>query len=125
MANKSYFIISNVVSKTSVDGMHNWPNAPEQFGYLSFPHRHIFNIEAHKRVHHDDRDVEFINLARDIKLYLIQKYYSLSAKCCLFGSKSCEMLASELATEFDLCECSVFEDNENGATARRSETINL
>ena len=52
---------------------------------------------------------------RKIKKYLEKKYYSTEYDCCDFGGQSCEMLAHELYTEFDLCHCSVFEDNENGA----------
>ena len=43
------------------------------------------------------------------------KYYNSEIDCCDFGSQSCEMLASEIYKEFELCYCAVYEDNENGA----------
>ena len=36
-----------IVCNVTVEGFHNWPNAPEQFSYLRSKHRHMFNIELH------------------------------------------------------------------------------
>ena len=88
---------TNIVCRLQVEGIHNWSEASKfepTMKYLEYPHRHMFHIEVKKEVFHDDRDVEFIVFKRKIKMYLEKKYYS---------------------TEFDLCYCSVFEDNENGA----------
>ena len=109
---------TNIVCRLQVEGIHNWSEASKfepTMKYLEYPHRHMFHIEVKKEVFHDDRDVEFIVFKRKIKMYLEKKYYSTEYDCCDFGGQSCEMLAHELYTEFDLCHCSVFEDNENGA----------
>tara|TARA_Y100000816_G_scaffold94104_1_gene65260 strand:+ start:2585 stop:2965 length:381 start_codon:yes stop_codon:yes gene_type:complete len=109
---------TNIVCRLQVEGIHNWSEASKfepTMKYLEYPHRHMFHIEVKKEVFHDDRDVEFIVFKRKIKKYLEKKYYSTEYDCCDFGGQSCEMLAHELYTEFDLCHCSVFEDNENGA----------
>ena len=115
---KGYYIKSSIISKTCVDGMHQWPGAPYKFQYLRYPHRHLFYIEARTEVNHSDRDIEFIDLARNIKAYLLGNYWSETDKCCLFGNMSCEEIASGLVDEFNLDECTVYEDNENGGTAR-------
>ena len=110
---------TNIIVKLQVEGTHNWPDATDGAGaemhYLEYRHRHMFHIDARKEVFHDDRDVEFIVFKRKINDYLVHKYYNSEIDCCDFGSQSCEMLASEIYKEFDLCYCSVYEDNENGA----------
>ena len=63
---------TNVIAKLELDGLHNWPDAKNVFpevGFLSSMHRHKWYITAKKRVHHDDRDVEFIMFKRDILEY--------------------------------------------------------
>lgn len=83
--------------------------------YLEHPHRHMFHIDARREVFHDDRDVEFIVFKRMMRDYIEKTYYNPEIDCCDFGSQSCEMLASEIYKEFELCYCAVYEDNENGA----------
>jgi len=121
--NKNYLVKSSVISKTCVDGIHQWKDAPHKYEYLRYPHRHLFYIEARTEVNHTDRDIEFIDFARNIKAYLLANYWSETDKCCLFGNMSCEMIARELVDEFFLDECTVYEDNENGGTARRFEVF--
>lgn len=109
---------TNIIVKLDVEGLHNWPAAKEilpQVAYLSDLHRHRFFITAKKAVMHDDRDVEIIMFKNEIRKYLQLNYFSTHDQCLMFGSKSCEMLAKELLNEFDLCYCSVLEDDENGA----------
>lgn len=107
----AYIVSAEVFITTQFEATHNWPNCPfDEVAYLRDPHRHIFHIKAHKQVHHDDRDVEFIMLKHAINDYLIGVYPNRQ-----FGAKSCEMLARELIDKFGLCRCEVSEDNENGA----------
>ncbi len=90
---------------------HSWPDCPfESEAYLRDTHRHVFHIKAFKRVTHTDRDVEFIGLKNQILSYLQETYPTGQ-----FGAKSCEMLAIELISQFDLSKCSVDEDSENGS----------
>lgn len=103
----------------SVDATHNWENIPDTFAlkdvqFLKFPHRHMFGIKAYKIVNHNDRDLEFIHLKREIDYYLYNKYFHNEQKNLQFGSKSCEMLAEELIEKFQLSKCEVDEDGENG-----------
>lgn len=93
------------------EAVHSWPNCNiTEVDYLRLPHRHLFHIKAYKRVSHDDRDVEFIQLKHQIQRYLLKKYPDFD-----IGPQSCEMLAKELITAFKLSKCEVSEDNENGA----------
>ncbi len=102
-----------------VEGIHNWPGCPfEEVAYLRDPHRHMFHIKAHKIVTHSDRDVEFIMLKHRVQKYLADTYEDAVNQgfgIHVFGPMSCEMIAKELIEEFDLCQCEVSEDGENGA----------
>lgn len=111
---------TEVFCTLQVEGTHNWPDCPfDEVDYLRVPHRHVFHIKANQKVMHDDRDVEFIMLKHEIEEYLKNKYYNDKKKLCVFGAKSCEMIASELCNVFKLTRCEVSEDNENGAIVSR------
>lgn len=112
---------TNIIVKLEVEGMHCWPQAADllpEVGFLSDRHRHIFHIEARKKVTHSDRDVEIIMFKREITEFLFAEYgkhkHSL-VNYCEFGPMSCEMIAEVLLKKFGLQYCSVLEDNENGA----------
>ena len=115
-----------------VEGIHNWPACPfEEVAYLRDPHRHMFHIKAYKAVNHDDRDVEFIMLKHQIAEYLYSAYASHGMKkepmyrICHFGAMSCEMIAEILIDRFDLVQCEVSEDGENGAIVYEDILIEL
>lgn len=102
------------------EALHNWANCPlEEVNYLRHPHRHMFHIKAYKTVTHNDRDTEFIIMKHRIQEYLTKTYRNQN-----LGSMSCEMLAQELIEKFDLCQCDVSEDNENGAVLTVLENTN-
>lgn len=110
---------THVIVRLQIDGLHNWPSAREFFSevaFLSQEHRHMFHIEAKRQVHHDDRDVEFIMLKRDILDYLYDKYYDSQKRSHDFGPMSCEMIARDVLENFECTAVTVWEDNENGAT---------
>jgi len=107
-----------VIVRLQVDGMHNFPKAAELFpevAFLADRHRHMFHIEAKKEVFHDDRDVEFIMLKRDILNFLMYVYYKPETRTHEFGPMSCEMIAKEILNQFNCTSVSVWEDLENGA----------
>lgn len=107
----SMSIVTEVFCTLQFQGIHNWPGCPiEAVKYLRDPHRHMFHVRAHKKVYHNDRDVEFINLKNHITAYIANLYPDGQ-----MGSTSCEMLASLLMKEFDLCRVEVNEDGENGS----------
>ena len=113
--------VKNIIVNLQFEATHNWPECPyEEVKYLQYEHRHVFHICCKKRVEHNDRDVEIIMLKKDIECYLIHKYCEVSRVFGVhsigkLGRTSCEDLAEELMTEFELNYCSVLEDGENGA----------
>lgn len=98
------------------EGIHKYPDAPDGVEFLKYPHRHIFHFRVELEVFHDDRDVEFILLKRELE--------GLYNKGTLqLDYKSCEMMADDL---FEYIEkeypdrdviIEVSEDGENGTRA--------
>lgn len=100
----------NIIVNLQFEGIHNWPDCPiDEVSFLKYPHRHIFYICGKKEVTHNDRDIEIIQLKRQMSDHL---KYEIDSD---LGSTSCESLAERLLNDFDLDYCSVLEDNENGA----------
>ena len=97
------------------EGIHQYPDAPEEVSFLKYPHRHIFHFKVELEVTHDNRDVEFIMFKRELETLYNKGTIQLK-------NKSCEMIADELADYIqsryparDLV-ITVSEDGENGAT---------
>lgn len=115
---------TEVFCTLQVEGIHFWANCPlDEVAYLRLPHRHVFHIKAYKTVTHADRDVEFIVLKHAIQKYLKAQYFEdgddrpafANFNIHTFGGRSCEMIAEELISKFNLSRCEVNEDGENGA----------
>ncbi len=93
--------------------------------FLKFPHRHIFKFEIAVDVHHNDRDIEFIQLGRILCNAMKLKYPIQQFGCHNFGNRSCEMLAEEVLEIFlsifphylGEVTIQVWEDEENSAFA--------
>ena len=117
---------TTVMVKLAVDGCHNFPKAAELFpevAFLADRHRHMFHFTVACKVHHDDRDKEFIMLKRDVLAYLQDNYYAESTRTCEFGPRSCEMLGREILERFDAEWVEVWEDMENGARVEKVTSL--
>jgi len=102
------------------EGIHKYPAAADDpkladVSFLAHPHRHMFHFRVELEVFHDDRDVEFILLKRELEgLY--------TTGTLQLNNMSCEMIARELLTYIQEtyrgrnCTINVSEDNENGCT---------
>lgn len=100
---------------TRFEAIHQWAGCPfPEVSFLKDPHRHMFHVRLEKVVHHDDRDVEFIMLKRDVDAFVRLAYEGKD-----LGSMSCEMIAAALMDGFDACLVEVSEDGENGAVIEK------
>ena len=97
------------------EGIHKYPAAANLPGveFLQYPHRHMFHFYVTLGVFHDDRDVEFILLKRELEaLY--------DGGTLQLNNQSCEMLADSLLDYMEAyypdraCKVEVYEDDENG-----------
>lgn len=119
---------TNIIVKLQVDGVHQWPGVTKDHSlfsvfFLKYPHRHMFHIVAKKEVSHSDRDIEIINLKRNIEKYLQEHYYNAELKTHEFKDMSCEMIANMLVKVHGLSYCEVLEDGENGAEVMVTRNI--
>lgn len=105
----------SIVVNFEFEAVHCWPGCPiDEVFFLRHPHRHLFRVNAQKEVLHDDRDIEIIMFKK-----LLQSSCEEKVKQDDFKTSSCEQIAAWLLKEFDLSECSVLEDGENGARVIR------
>lgn len=85
-----------ITIRTQFEGIHCWPEAPEEVKFLRDLHRHIFQIRANVVVDHNDRDVEFIMLKHRVDEWLNTKYEQGGAgNVWHMGRMSCEQVAEE------------------------------
>ena len=100
------------------EGVHKYPAALtdprlKDVEFLGYPHRHMFHFRVRISVTHNNRDIEFILLKRELE--------NLYQGTMNIDYKSCEMLAEELIHYIKLhyldryVEVEVSEDGENGA----------
>lgn len=114
--------------RTQFEGLHHWPDAPDDVAFLRNLHRHLFHVEVVIAVNHHDRETEFFQAKSliDMALCDIGKRYHSE---CVFsryrdlGAMSCEMIAvwimETLALHMEICRVTVREDDENSATVTR------
>jgi hypothetical protein len=111
MPGKTYIILT-----TQFEALHSWPDCDiEDMKFLKNTHRHVFHVVMKWQVHHDDRDKEFISYKRSVTKWIRENWEGKD-----LGSKSCEMLAKNLAYSTNADYVKVMEDNENGAEWIRS-----
>lgn len=112
-----------VTSYLEVEGLHCWPGVLQTEcteKYLASPHRHVFKIRATIPVTHTDRDVEFIEMAHNIKAFLKESNTVLNSGIVNFESKSCERIAMDILDRFEnVIRVEITEDGESGATIEK------
>lgn len=106
---------------TSFEGIHAYKDAPEEVSFLRNPHRHMFGVRVSMDVYHDNREIEFILLKRNIDRWL-----SFMGKD--LNNISCEQLGKNIIYNLISCygsnrnyEVIVDEDGENGAIIREED----
>lgn len=110
-------LITQIEVKTQFEGIHLYPNAPEEVSFLRHPHRHMFHVAVVLDVFHDDREVEFFILQRQINAYIKGRGEDMNYR-------SCEMISKEILEHVigmypgRSCEVRVFEDGENGSIVK-------
>jgi hypothetical protein len=108
------------------EGIHKYPAAatdPElatgdeyDVSFLGYPHRHIFHFRVWIDVHHNDRDIEFIQFKR-----WLESLYNGQGAVLSLDYKSCEMMSDDLYLQISnrypdrSIWIEVSEDGENGA----------
>lgn len=95
---------------------HRWKEAPDEVAFLRASHRHMFHVKLTMSVTHNDRDVEFFMLQKDLELFCTVYFKHKS------DIGSCEMIAQKIQAwaieqypKRMSYNVEVSEDGENGA----------
>lgn len=116
-------MVTSIVVRTTFEGLHHYPGAPDEVAYLRQTHRHIFQVTVELEVFSDDRELEFIMVQHMVNEFLRAKVDPNDGVWHM-GRLSCEQVAvqigeylrKEVSGPHDrYCKVSVFEDGENGA----------
>jgi len=103
--------LATIGVSTSVLGVHAWRDLElsglehqppfDDVSFLKHLHHHDFHFTVEVQVEHDDREIEFLLLRRDLMQVIEQKCARRNdGGIYHFEDKSCEMLAREVATYF-------------------------
>ena len=99
--------------RTSFEGFHRYPDAPQEVAFLRGLHRHQFVVRIWVEQFNNDRDVEYISLLRWVNARIAETRFPEEA--------SCEAMAQELGRRVAErhpdreIRVEVSEDDENGA----------
>jgi hypothetical protein len=111
-------VVKKIFITARFEGIHQYTDAPEEVSFLRYPHRHIFHVRITIEVFHNERDLEFIMVKREVGKF-INGNYNISS------GKSCETMAEELYHHIRKLygqnrrvSVEVNEDNENGLIVR-------
>lgn len=127
-----------IIVKFQAEGIHCFPEAPNEVAYLRQPHRHMFHFEVTLEVFHNDREIEFILLKNELQ-WEMKQYLNTQRRLwehprqgeeSVLPRFSCEDLAEYLAKYINRMypakfpngkrrkragAIEVYEDDENGA----------
>jgi len=110
-----------VIGKVNIEGYHNYPNAPEEVNFLSYNHRHTFEITVSFLVEDLNREIEIFLLRKDFTKWIFERYGNeKDSTTCQFKNRSCEMIANEIINFYKYNECKpsiveVWEENTGGS----------
>lgn len=95
--------------------IHQYEDAPCQVDFLRYPHRHILHIKVKIEVYHNDRELEFILVKRQIDNYLNLQFSSigLNSSCEDVADMIFSFVQERYGADRDV-EITISEDNENG-----------
>ena len=103
---------SSIVVKTSFEGLHRYADAPQEVAFLKEPHRHVFMVEVEMQVFHDDRELEFIMVKRNLNKFLFSKPFGIRSSCEQMATEIIKFLLGAYGERQMIV--GVFEDGENG-----------
>lgn len=96
------------------EAMHQWKDAPEGVRFLKYIHRHLFKLRVEVEVFHNDREIEFILLKREIEKFVRRRFErKLVGSCEQIGEIILRWLKDKYPNRRMKVEVS--EDGENGA----------
>lgn len=104
--------------------IHQYLDAPEEVLFLRNPHRHILHITVEIEVFHDDRELEFILVKRDLEKFLdSQQLTAVSIRSCeMIGLSILTYVQAKYGANRDV-NIGVSEDGENGSILKYTKEV--
>lgn len=99
---------------TQKEFFHCWPTAPDEVAFLRTPHRHMLHMYVTVEVTHNERDIEFILLKREVEQLYLEADFTIDSSC----ETVAEYLLTKLRNKYGAdryYKVEIYEDNENGA----------
>lgn len=110
---------TSIVVRWQFEGFHFYPHAPADVRFLRETHRHLFKCSLKIEVRHDNRELEFFMVQRDLK----KKFND-----GMMDNKSCEMIAKEIVLfaqqEYGALRDITVEVSEDGENSAIVEVLN-
>lgn len=104
----------NIIVTTQFEGIHQYPDAPEEVSYLRVPHRHMFHVQTAIEVNDNNRELEFIMVKHRLERLLGHHTWGPCTSC----EDMAEYILKALLLwygEQRTVQVMVTEDDENGA----------
>ena len=89
-----------ITVRTQFEALHRYKDAPDDVQFLSDLHRHIFYVSVSLMVGHDDREIEFFQMKRDIEKICAKLFEKSEWEYGLPIIGSCEEFAGKLGEAF-------------------------
>lgn len=114
------WIKRSIIVRTRFEGMHAYKNAPDEVAFLRNMHRHMFHVELISEVFHDDRELEFFIVKKQLDEFIGARFpYGEDAGSCEQIAEAIMIHFAELLYDETLgsrfIACKVCEDGENCA----------
>lgn len=101
-----------ITVRSTFEGFHRYPKAPDAVAFLRDMHRHIFHVTESLTVTEDDREIEFFILQDFVKVYT--RIESRDDSCEMIARRTLDRLKKQYPNrEYRV---TVSEDGENEAT---------
>ena len=107
-----------IIVQTSFTAVHCWPEAPQgEFGFLSNPHRHVFDVKVQIPVKHNFREVEFLQLKKEVDEFIsVREWEKPESDLHLSCEEFALLIGRHIANKYERsAEVMVGEDKENYA----------
>ena len=92
--------MTELVVSVTIDGLHFWPNAPEQYKEFGQPHRHLFKIICFYPTGDSSdpnrREKELWELRQETLDFIFNDWEILGSGAVDFGAMSCEGISDRI-----------------------------
>lgn len=87
--------MTSIFVSTQFEGMHCYPNAPQEVAFLVNMHRHMFHVTLQLEVFHNERELEFFLVKRALDAF-IKKMTESRFTSDITLAASCETMAEDI-----------------------------